>query len=199
MPTSIGLDCLTTDGTYLYGFSQPVPTGYDSNSHVIALIRSNANPTSAATVTWTLLNAIDAGDFLFLNGLNGRPDCTIDDKGVFSILSLTSIKSQYSVDSAGPMGLQFTPGVNNRNETQGVMPGTWTQFNLMGYKHRWEIRWSSTIFNVKENSTGANTLMHAVVDTTHYKDIYLSVMNYEKTALVEGELPFKLVRKVNFR
>ncbi|KAG0090151.1 hypothetical protein BGZ92_003598, partial [Podila epicladia] len=84
--TTLRLECLTTDGTYLYGFSQPRYQGYTfKDSSIVALIRSNPNPTSAAALTWTLLNAIDASDHIFLK--SGKQQCTIDDKGVFSVFS----------------------------------------------------------------------------------------------------------------
>ncbi|KAG0012029.1 hypothetical protein BGZ82_002761 [Podila clonocystis] len=176
--TSIELECLTTDGTYLYGFSQPDYSDYALGS-VIALIRSNPNPNSATTITWTLLNAIDASDHVFLRG---RLRCTIDDKGVFSVFCPKSRKTKfyYEPDSLGPKGLQFTPGSSNtRNDTRGSMSGIWTTFNLTEYDRPYAI---NAVFNYKDG-TGINTLMHAVVNTTSSENIFLSTMNREQTSL----------------
>ncbi|KAF9309461.1 hypothetical protein BG003_009718 [Podila horticola] len=189
--TSLKLECLTTDGTYLYGFSQPNYPGYSTRSSVIALIRSNPNPSSAATLTWTLLNAIDGSDHVYLKG---GQQCTIDDKGVFSVFSpgCQKTKNYYGPDSLGPKGLQFTPGNSNpKNDTQGSMPGTWTTFNLTGYKHRWQTYATNAVFNVKD-STGVNTLMHAVINATYYENMFLSAMNPGKTVLAQDQQSFKL-------
>ncbi|KAG0010694.1 hypothetical protein BGZ82_003314, partial [Podila clonocystis] len=153
--TSLKLDCLTTDGTYLYGFSQPNYPNYVFHSSIIALIRSNPNPNSATTITWTLLNAIDASDHVFLRaGLQ----CTIDDKGVFSVFSPKSqeAKNHYGPDSLGPKGLQFTPGSSNtKNDTQGSMSGIWTTFNLTGYEHLWQTYTTNAVFNFNDSTAGA--------------------------------------------
>ncbi|KAG0332804.1 hypothetical protein BG000_009733 [Podila horticola] len=189
--TSLKLECLTTDGTYLYGFSQPNYPGYSTRSSVIALIRSNPNPSSAATLTWTLLNAIDGSDHVYLKG---GQQCTIDDKGVFSVFSPGSQKTKnyYGPDSVGPKGLQFTPGNSNpKNDTQGSMPGTWTTFNLTGYKHRWQTYATNAVFNFKD-STGVNTLMHAVINATYYENVFLSAINPGKTVLAQDQQSFKL-------
>ncbi|KAG0027166.1 hypothetical protein BGZ81_005827, partial [Podila clonocystis] len=154
--TSLELECLTTDGIYLYGFSQPDYANHVYGSSAIALIRSNPNPNSATTITWTLLNAINASDHVFLKG---RLQCTIDDKGVFSVFGPSSQKTKLYSDSLGPKGLQFTPGsTNTRNDAQGSMSGTWTTFNLTEYDRPFTI---NAVFNYKDG-TGANTLMHAV-------------------------------------
>ncbi|KAF9336785.1 hypothetical protein BG006_007433 [Podila minutissima] len=168
--TSLKLQCLTTDGTYLYGFSQPSYSGYNTNTDgsAFALIRSNPNPTSAATLTWTLLNAIEASDHIFLTG---EQQCTIDDKGVFSVFSPESFEKGH-YNSVRPKGIRFTPGGSNpKRDTQGSMSGTWKNFNLTGYEqHCWEAHVTNEVFNHKD-STGVNTLMHAAVNISSYEDI----------------------------
>ncbi|KAG0009462.1 hypothetical protein BGZ81_003377, partial [Podila clonocystis] len=180
--TSLKLDCLATDGTYLFGYSQPDYPSHIIQSSVIALIRSNPNPNSANTITWTLLNAIDASDHVLIRG---GLQCTIDDKGVFSVFGPTShkTKNDYGRDSLGPKGLRFTPGSSNtKNDTQGSMSGIWTTFNMTGYEHRWQTYSTNAVFNYKD-STSTNTLMHAVINTTSFENIFLSTMNREQTLL----------------
>ncbi|KAF9307489.1 hypothetical protein BGZ74_000048 [Mortierella antarctica] len=186
-------ECLTTDGTYLYGFSQPY-YGYISNtgnSSAFALIRSNPNPTSATSLTWTLLNAIEAGGHIFLGD---QQYCTIDDKGVFSVFSPESYeRGQHYLLGLGPKGIRFTPGgPNPKSDTQGSMSGTWKNFNLTGYEqHRWEAHITNAVFNHKD-STGVNTLMHAAVNKSSSEDIRLSAMNPQETELAQGQQSFKL-------
>ncbi|KAF9384468.1 hypothetical protein CPB97_005649 [Podila verticillata] len=72
----------------------------------------------------------------------------------------------------------------------GMVPGTWTAFNLMGYKHRWETYSVNAVFNYKD-STG-NTLMHAVVNASLFENMYLSAMNHDRTVLVQNQQYFKV-------
>ncbi|KFH67927.1 hypothetical protein MVEG_06658 [Podila verticillata NRRL 6337] len=147
-----------------------------SGAFVIALVRSNPNPAPAATLTWTHLGAIDGSDHFYLFG---GQQCITDDKGVFSVFSPGSQKKQYGAESLDHKGLQFTPGSNTKNDTMGMVTGTWTAFNLTGYKHRWETYSVNAVFNGKD-STG-NTLMHAVVNASMFENIYLSAMNHDRT------------------
>jgi hypothetical protein len=107
-----------------------------------------------------------------------RYSCTIDDKGVFSILFMDDLYNERA-------GLQFQPSPAGTSGT-----GTWKNITIpLDYK--WKPLHPTELFNYKDTQ-GMNTLMHATVEGVN--DVRVAALDPTTMTMNQGLTPWNIVR-----
>lgn len=108
---TLHLDCIASDpsSSYLYGIASANtgPSSYTTDSTIV-LVRSNYNPTSLATIVWTIISTAEGKQFSYNYLTFTSVDCAANDKGHFAAF----FRSPYRTASPFrllPMGVRYDP------------------------------------------------------------------------------------------
>ncbi|KAF9354900.1 hypothetical protein BGX34_010767 [Mortierella sp. NVP85] len=178
--------CVTARDGRIYAFGNALSYSTSVPSEVYFLVVSNQNPSQTLDdLSWTLVNAVPTtgyaeikyADILGFHNPN-HYSCTIDDKGVFSIIFKDDI---YNVKG----GLQFQPSPAGTSGT-----GTWKNITIpLDYK--WTPLHFTELFNFKD-AQGMNTLMHATVEGVN--DVRVGALDPTTMTMNQGLTPWNIVR-----
>ncbi|GJJ71667.1 hypothetical protein EMPS_04017 [Entomortierella parvispora] len=146
--------CFASDGVRIfgYGYTGSYDHPYWSWNYVIS---SNPNPSpDLSDLTWTVVSNIStyAAYYLPSNTYGQEFDCTVDDKGTFTILARDSQLTISSPTDTNIRGLQFSPTGGN---------GTWSNIAVVSsLSYVWDASaWSQLVWT-KDPTSGNNTVMH---------------------------------------
>ncbi|KAF9128279.1 hypothetical protein BGX30_014400 [Mortierella sp. GBA39] len=115
---TLHLDCIASDpsSSYLYGIaSANTGTSSYTTDSTIVLVRSNYNPTSLATITWTIISTTEGKQFSYNYMTFTSVDCAANDKGHFAAF----FRSPYRTASPFrllPMGVRYDPTAKEKGE-----------------------------------------------------------------------------------
>ncbi|KAF9429228.1 hypothetical protein BGZ76_001633 [Entomortierella beljakovae] len=108
------LFCTATDGRTIYGlaaagnYSLPDATPGLIENTLIILVKSNLDPVSLASLTWSVVSTVKLSSIYDITQSKRRELCLVDDKGVFTYMGQNVLKS--SGDSTGVFGgVQYSP------------------------------------------------------------------------------------------
>ncbi|KAI8355282.1 hypothetical protein B0O80DRAFT_40283 [Mortierella sp. GBAus27b] len=166
--------CVSSFGGRIYAFG--TTTSYESRSSSYYLIQSNLNPSPILEdLSWTLISAVPTGGYsdiqpkyLEFPGFRNY-DCTIDEKGVFSIVYIND-----NDNSKG--GLQYQPSTaapSPSPQPGAFGGGSWRNITF-DPSYTWYKTDSSELFTFKD-SQGTSTVMHAFF--TNYTAVSLASLN----------------------
>ncbi|KAG0025412.1 hypothetical protein BGZ82_010042 [Podila clonocystis] len=166
-------NCVATDGTSLYALTRTNKYGErDANYHV--LIKSNASPASIQDIRWTLVNVVPRSTN---NYLTGQYACTVNEKGVFTVVSDKAQVSETFTGAVGFKGIQFVPG------SSGV-EGSWHNADTEGFFTEWPYKEPGFMFNFKDTS-GTSTPMVTYIHSSS-KAPFVAAMNPEGNKFAGG-------------
>ncbi|KAG0325957.1 hypothetical protein BG000_001582 [Podila horticola] len=157
----LGPTCVASNGNTLYAF---VNTGY-SDTAAITLAVSNTAPASLANLSWKVISTVPQKNLNTISGfaMVGQIDCVVDDKGVFTVMSL-STKPANSDNPllTKPAGLQYSPATN-----------TWINIDSSA-DYKWALSTGSALFEVTSGATSALMQIYGtgVTSTTSSVAVY---------------------------
>ncbi|KAG0043755.1 hypothetical protein BGZ83_011064 [Gryganskiella cystojenkinii] len=166
--------CYASDGSKIYSFAY----GHkNSDKLYMVLISSNSNPSpDLSDLTWNIISLVSADDSYYMaETYYSMADCVVDDQGVFSLISQSSLPNDRTAPSKSSptsviRGLQYRPSSNGPS-------GTWANidvFNSTGYV--WDDTIASQLISIKDPGTGANTVMH-LTSKDWAQGFYVSILN----------------------
>ncbi|KAF9300906.1 hypothetical protein BGZ74_007383 [Mortierella antarctica] len=164
-------NCVATDGTSLYALTRTKKYGERSDNYHV-LIKSNASPASIRDISWTLVNAVPRSAN---NYLTGQYACTVNEKGVFTVVSDKAQVSETFTGAVGFKGIQFVPG------SSGV-EGSWHNVDTEGFFTEWPYREPGRVFNFKDSS-GISTPMVTYIHSGSNAP-FVAAMNSEGNKLL---------------
>lgn len=176
-------NCVATDGTSLYALTRTNKYGESDNKYHV-LIKSNASPASIRDISWTLVSAVPRSAN---NYLTGKYACTVNEKGVFTVVSDKAQVSETFTGAVGFKGIQFVPG------SSGV-EGSWRNLDTEGFFTEWPYKMSGFMFNFKDSS-GISTPMVTYIHSSS-KAPFVAAMNPEGNKLLGGVVSWNMVHKV---
>ncbi|KAK3807597.1 MAG: hypothetical protein J3Q66DRAFT_444712 [Benniella sp.] len=176
--------CVTARDGRIYAFGTATSYSTSDPSQVYFLVVSNSNPSQTLEdLSWTLVSAVPTTGYAEIYyadilGFHSGPNysCTIDDKGVFSII--------FKDDHNGvTSGLQFQPSPAGTSGT-----GTWKNITIpLDYK--WTPLRFTELFNYKDIQ-GMNTLMHATVEGVN--DVRVAALDPTTMTMNQGLTPWNI-------
>ncbi|KAG0011944.1 hypothetical protein BGZ82_002802, partial [Podila clonocystis] len=136
----LGPTCVASNGNTLYAF---VNTG-NGDTATITLAVSNTAPASLANLSWKVISTAPQKDLNTIGGfaIVGQINCIVDDKGVFTVMSLGTKPANNDnplLTKAG--GLQYNPATK-----------TWTNINAPD-DYKWTLGTGSALFEVTSGAT----------------------------------------------
>ncbi|KAG0334769.1 hypothetical protein BG000_008063 [Podila horticola] len=172
-------NCVATDGTSLYALTRTNKYGESDNKYHV-LIKSNASPASIRDISWTLVSAVPRSAN---NYLTGKYACTVNEKGVFTVVSDKAQVSETFTGAVGFKGIQFVPG------SSGV-EGSWRNLDTEGFFTEWPYKLSGFMFNFKDSS-GISTPMVTYIHSSS-KAPFVAAMNPEGNKLLGGVVSWNM-------
>ncbi|KAG0084679.1 hypothetical protein BGZ93_009989 [Podila epicladia] len=136
----LGPTCVASDGTTLYAF---LNTG-NGDTAAITLAVSNTAPTSLTNLSWKVISTVPQKDLNYIGGfaMVGQIDCIVNDKGVFTIMSLgTKTANNDNPLLTKAAGLQYNPATKS-----------WTNINSSD-DYKWTLGTGSALFEVANGAT----------------------------------------------
>ncbi|KAG0005058.1 hypothetical protein BGZ65_012034 [Modicella reniformis] len=197
--------CVTTRNGRMYAFGTTL--SYDTSAPIYYIIQSNDNPSyTLEGISWTLISAVPTAGYSEIKSKNHlvsygyQLSCTIDDKGVFSVLHVDDVDKTQA-------GLQYQPSPGNgvpSPSSAGIFGvGSWRNITLPT-NYRWNEFYFADMFNFKD-SQGVNTPMHVtttnrvIVDvaaldpaTMTMKQDFVLLNSFLVGLLLDPQYPFQL-------
>ncbi|KAG0271500.1 hypothetical protein BGZ95_000680 [Linnemannia exigua] len=153
-------DCLTStpDGSTFYGlditssYDETVSDYKEGTSFVI--VKSNANPTSPESLTWSVWSRIYLSDLPPMS-LSGTTKCAVNNEGVFTFFNRLSSPSYFYPSE--PYGYRYDP--NGKSDSKSITSyngrGTWTVVNIL---YEWKVSYSTHVLEYVNSPTGLSLL-----------------------------------------
>jgi hypothetical protein len=149
--------CLTStpDASTLYAFDITISVDQTltdfSSADSFIIIKSNANPISPNSLSWTVSSRVNMDDLSF-SVIGGNYACAVSNEGVFTISmrrssSTNNIKSEsygFRYDPNGKSGSGSVPGNNGR--------GSWTPIKFE--KYDWPVNYDIQLLEYVNGPTG---------------------------------------------
>ncbi|KAF8927741.1 hypothetical protein BGZ47_001965 [Haplosporangium gracile] len=177
------LKCATTDAAattfYAFAYDRSYDSVYPVNSKVYEaiLIKSNINPASPDSLTWSVVSRIDsrglAGDF---DDVNDAADysCTINAQGVFTLLG----RESGSLSSGTPFGVRYDPIATMDPKFNFKGPGGWMNITIHS-NYNWPSSYKEQTLGYV-NSGGSSVLVHAIRTSSSFN---IATLNEETKTL----------------
>ncbi|KAF9344920.1 hypothetical protein BGX26_003744 [Mortierella sp. AD094] len=148
--------CVVTDTTnsVIYALSSFAFSNDKLNR--IVVLRSNPNPKSVDTITWTVVSSIDANAFYDLKQYT--PDCVVSDSGIFTAISSGFSNSNYEKVSRG---FQYDPEGKSTPGFQQTGSGGWSNITFNGFVWPGDELYRGSLFTYLssgEKTSGTSTL-----------------------------------------
>ncbi|KAH7050540.1 hypothetical protein BKA57DRAFT_458986 [Linnemannia elongata] len=182
------IGCLTTDpeSTTFYGFafanSYDCPQIDGCTNHV--LVKSNANPTSGSTLSWSLVSKISGRSLNMdlMSTENYHLSCAINTQGVFTTFGW--VRDLSNNGGAVPFGVRYDPAGTMDAKYNFKGSGAW--MNMAVDK---AYNWTETIVQHKlgyVNNGGTTDLVHAMISGDDNKIYIAKVDEATKTLTATG-------------
>ncbi|KAF9285895.1 hypothetical protein BGZ88_009354 [Linnemannia elongata] len=180
----LDIGCLTTDpdSTTFYGFafanSYDCPQIDGCTNYV--LVKSNANPTSGSTLSWSLVSKISGRSLNmdFISTENYHLSCAINTQGVFTTFGW--VRDLSNNGEAVPFGVRYDPAGTMDTKYNFKGSGAWMKMAVdKAYN------WTETIVQHKlgyVNNGGTTDLVHAMISGDDNK-IYIAKVDEITKAL----------------
>ncbi|KAG0036536.1 hypothetical protein BGZ83_003784, partial [Gryganskiella cystojenkinii] len=153
--------CFATDGNKIYGFGFSAFYANPVLSYNYLIVSSSNPAPDLSDITWKLVSTIGRDHIYYLMPTYLGPfDCTVDDQGVFTVLSRNSRLYLAAPQDYFYRGVQYRPSGYGGVDTSGTN-GTWVNIDVSkSPKYYWEGGYWSTLAIFKDPATKANTVMH---------------------------------------
>ncbi|KAG0258208.1 hypothetical protein BGZ95_005026 [Linnemannia exigua] len=179
------LKCFTTDAAattfYAFAHDRSYDSVYSVNSKVYeaVLIKSNINPASPESLTWSVVSRINsrslAGDFGDVDNA-AEYSCTINSQGVFTLLG----RDSGILSSGTPFGVRYDPTATMDPKFNFEGPGGWMNITIHS-NYNWPSSYKEQTLGYV-NSGGSSVLVHAVRTSSSFN---IATLN-EETKILTG-------------
>ena len=127
----IDFDCMTTDpgSSTFYGLTNTKGYGETDYNYNIVLAKSNTNPTSLHTTSWSFASSYSSKNLSIKDGIPTTAGCAVDSKGIVTFIAVHYIFAKTDPYSKYITAVRYDPaGVANPNLSQGT--GSWSIMSL---------------------------------------------------------------------
>jgi len=161
--------CYASDGVRIFGYgnSGSYDHPYWNWNYVIS---SNPNPSpDLSDLTWSVVSNISTYTAFYLpsDSYGQQFDCTVDDKGAFTIIARDSQLTISSPTDTNIRGVQFSPNGGNN---------TWSNFVVVNpLSYAWGTSTWSQLTWIKDPTTGNNTVVHLTGNLAY--GFYVATLN----------------------
>ncbi|KAG0063779.1 hypothetical protein BGZ89_009631 [Linnemannia elongata] len=176
------LKCVTTDAAsttfYAFAHDRSYDSVYPVNSQVYEaiLIKSNINPASPDSLTWSVVSRINSrsltGGFDAING--AKYSCAINAQGVFTLLC----RDSGELASGSPFGVRYDPAATMDPKFNFKGPGGWMNITIHS-NYNWPSSYNEQALGYV-NSGGSIILVHAIRTSSSFN---IATLNEETKTL----------------
>ncbi|KAF9931743.1 hypothetical protein FBU30_009667 [Linnemannia zychae] len=158
--------CLTTDpaATTYYALSRDVT--YNNTAPIqIILLKSNSNPTSPSSLTWSVVSRIDQSPLVDSSAdvfTTYSCTCAVDAQGVFTLFGSPKGASN-SLPPNIPVGIRYDPASTTDPKYNYKGPGGWMNI-IIDPKYNWGYKYDLQALGYV-NSGGSKLLVHCVMNS----------------------------------
>ncbi|KAG0372741.1 hypothetical protein BGX24_012640 [Mortierella sp. AD032] len=177
------LKCVTTDAAattfYAFAHDRSYDSVYSVNSKVYEgiLIKSNINPASPDSLTWSVVSRIHTNSLAgYFNSINDAKDysCSINAQGVFTLLG----RDSGILASGTPFGVRYDPTATMDPKFNFKGPGGWMNITIHS-NYNWPSSYKEQTLGYV-NSGGSSVLVHAIRTSSSFN---IATLNEETKTL----------------